>query len=591
MRKLLPLSLIILSVTFLLNGCKKNSVEEQYTETVNPVIPDLTTPVSASVIGFITDENGNALIDASVKAGTVTVITDKYGYFKISNTAFAKSAGFIEVTKPGFFTGYRTFIPREGKEVFINLRLITKTIAGTVDAATGGTVNTLDGAAVSLPSNAVVIASNNTAYSGTVTVSAHWLNPADMQTTQQTMPGDLRGIDQSGYLNALVTYGMLAVELTGDAGEKLQIANGKKASLSFPIPSSLQGTAPNTIPLWYFDETNGLWKEDGLALKNGSNYQGDVSHFTFWNCDAPCPLVNFTVQLLNSELKPLSNVGVTIEISGLPNSARGNYTDTNGIVTGMIPANSNLVINVISVCNTTVYSKNITTTHSDVNLGSINIDMQQNSASIKGTVKKCNGLAVTNGYVIVMSGSNNKVVEIQNGTFNSTVVICSNVVSHVVAVDRETSQQSSVTDVTLTAGSNDLGSISACAVPTSESITYVLDGVSKTLSLPQYMFGATHDFTGDGTTFINALDLLNGSTEAFFFVFSGQAVTGTLFITGVLRINGQQYSYVAGPPDIIITNYGLIGEYISGSFNVEVLNSTDGSAHIVTCTFNVKRDS
>jgi hypothetical protein len=35
--------------------------------------------------------------------------------------------------------------------------------------------------------------------------------------------------------------------------------------------------------LWSFDEAKGLWKEEGQAIKTGSNYVGDVSHFSFWN--------------------------------------------------------------------------------------------------------------------------------------------------------------------------------------------------------------------------------------------------------------------------------------------------------------------
>ncbi len=55
---------------------------------------------------------------------------------------------------------------------------------------------------------------------------------------------------------------MAAVELTGTSGELLQIATGKKATLTLSIPSSLAASAPATIPLWFFDEAKGLWKEE-----------------------------------------------------------------------------------------------------------------------------------------------------------------------------------------------------------------------------------------------------------------------------------------------------------------------------------------
>ena len=47
------------------------------------------------------------------------------------------------------------------------------------------------------------------------------------------------------------------------------------------------GTAPETIPLWHYDKTTGLWKEEGTATKNGDKYVGTVTHFSDWNCDVP----------------------------------------------------------------------------------------------------------------------------------------------------------------------------------------------------------------------------------------------------------------------------------------------------------------
>ena len=165
-----------------------------------------------------------------VKAGAITANTDEYGYFKLTNASFAKSAAFIQVTKAGYFTGFRTFLPRTGKQTFIRLQLIPKINSGTIDGSTGGTVS-VTGASVTLPAHAVVIAANNTAYTGTVNLGA-LARSGDMATTQLIMPGDLQGIDSDGYLNTLTTFGMMAVELTSDAGELLQIAPGQKVSLT-----------------------------------------------------------------------------------------------------------------------------------------------------------------------------------------------------------------------------------------------------------------------------------------------------------------------------------------------------------------------
>lgn len=587
MKKILFLFRFILCVSFFVSACKKNGIEEESTEIVQPVIPDLSTQIYASVNGFITDENGQAVEAATVKAGAISVTTDAYGFFKISNAAFKKSAGFIQVTKAGYFEGFRTFLPREGKQNFIRLQLITKTIVGTIDAATGGTVNTSDAASVTLPSNAVVVAASNTAYSGQIHVAAYWLDPSNMPLTSLNMPGDLRGIDQAGHMNVLTTFGMLAVELMGDAGELLQVAAGKKASLKFPIPSALQGAAPASIPLWYFDESHGLWKEDGVAVRNGNNYQGDVTHFTYWNCDAPNSMASFKVQFTNMEMKVLSNVAVSVSILGTPNSTRSDFTDENGEVFGYVPANSTLHIEVASACNVPAYSQNITTTNAAVNLGSVKIQVDQYGAEFKGTAVNCSSAPITNGYVIIASALGNHVVEIENGNFVQNGLICPGTDAVVIAFDRETLQRSTTQNVVLQPGLNDLGSISVCMPLLVEEISYVLDGVSKTLGLPQHLFNANWDFLNNATM-INAIDLLNGSALVFGANWNGPDAAGVYTINGTLTLD-QDYIFLSGTP-ITVTNYGLVGEFITASFNANLQDVATGNPHTFSCTINVRRD-
>ncbi|MBL0356083.1 MAG: carboxypeptidase regulatory-like domain-containing protein [Chitinophagaceae bacterium] len=564
-------------------------MEEQFTPIVNPVIPDFTTQVNTSVNGFITDENGNAVEGASVKGGTTTISSDKFGYFKISNEVFAKSAGFVQVSKPGYFTGFRTFLPVEGKETFIRLQLIPKKNAGIIEAAVGGTVLTTDGAKVTLPANGVVVASNNTAYTGAVNISAHWLNPAEEQKTQLTMPGNLTGVDSAGHLNVLVTYGMLAVELTSDAGELLQIASGKKASLSFPIPSSISGTAPASIPLWYFDESKGVWKQEGRAVKNGSNYEGEVNHFSFWNCDVGFPLVNFTVQIVHNGLLPLSNVPVVITDVNMPSRLAIAYTDTSGYVNGLVPANSNLQIKIVAQgCNQNFIVANINTASSDVDLGTVQVNTNQNAAIIQGRVIKCNGNPVTNGFVIVRGQFNNSVIEINNGNFSASTIICPGTNVSVAAIDRETSQQSNMTDILLVTGINNTGEMQACNSSTTELITVNLSiNGNKTYTLPQHLFGGNFYFATDSTS-ISAIDLPINQ-QAIQFSFTGNAAPGVYPLAGNRFFSGGPMFIFSNPTFVTITSYGLVGQFITGSFAGQG-HFDGGPEQSCQVNFNIQRD-
>src|SRR4029078_1969327 len=141
------------------------------------------------------------------------------------------------------------------------------------------------------------------------------------------------------------SFGMLAVELEGNSGEQLQIATGKTAKLRFTIPSSLRSTAPATISLWSVDETTGLWKQEGSATKGTDYYEGDVSHFSFWNCDVSGQTVYLEMTITTSN-EPLSHVLVKLT---RPNGASSyGYTDSSGHVGGLVPKNETLTLEVMN---------------------------------------------------------------------------------------------------------------------------------------------------------------------------------------------------------------------------------------------------
>ena len=65
-------------------SCQKD-IDDTIVNPPTDEIPDLSSKVSSSVSGFVTDENNAAVLGASVKVGTATATTDKYGYFEIKN--------------------------------------------------------------------------------------------------------------------------------------------------------------------------------------------------------------------------------------------------------------------------------------------------------------------------------------------------------------------------------------------------------------------------------------------------------------------------------------------------------------------------
>jgi hypothetical protein len=595
LKKTITATLLFLTMILFLGSCQKSpSLSEN--PTVIAVLPDLTTKVTSSVSGFVTDENETAVQNANVLIGTSTTTTDKYGYFEANNIQMIQNAAVVTVTKTGYFKGIKTYIATANKAAFFRIKLMPKTNAGTVNGTTGGVVTMTNGLGISFPASAVVNAATNAAYTGTVNVAAFYINPtaADID---RIMPGDLRGINTTGNLQILTSYGMAAVELTGASGELLQIATGKKATLSTPIPTALAATAPNTIPLWSFDEAKGLWKEEGTATKIGNKYVGDVSHFSFWNCDVPNNYVQFNCTVVNTTGQPLQNVRVKISsVNNLGNN-RVAYTDAAGYVSGAVPSNQQLLLEVLgtSNCTNVILSQNFTTTTVNVNYGNIVINSATNIANIIGTVTNCSGAPVTNGYVIMQNGTyNSRYALSATGTYAVPQLLCgTNAINFTIfAEDASTSQQGNPVVYPIITGNNNIPAIQACGLSTAKYIYTTINGVASNFIVPTDIVAQSPDSLNTGINFYSQRIPYNqNSFLNIAFNNTGIAVGST---QNLQRFNSPAIPFnstFTSPIAVNITEYGAIGQYIAGNFSGSFTGSSPSNTpYNVTCNFRIKRD-
>lgn len=331
-RFFLPTLVSIFMISVYISGCQRDVQSPDGWNNNNNSNGDNVTVVGG-IRGIVIDENNQPVAGASVTSGTSTTTTDMYGGFSFSNINISKNNGYVKVNKPGYFLGARTFIATAGRIHNIRIRLLPKTNTGTFTAATGGTVSLSSGGKLVIPAAAVTDASGN-AYTGTVNVAMAWIDPTAPNLPDILM-GDLRGLTTGGEERGLETFGMLGVELTGTGNQPLKIATGKTAELTFPIPASIAANAPATIDLWHFDEATGRWKQEGMATKTGSNYVANVSHFSFWNCDAPFPLINLCMTIVSAaNNQPLNNIQVKIKRAN--GSAGYGRTDSVGRLCGKV---------------------------------------------------------------------------------------------------------------------------------------------------------------------------------------------------------------------------------------------------------------
>ena len=560
--------------------------------TVGPA--DLTTRVTASTVsGFVTDENENPVSSASVVIGTITTSTDQYGYFEVKNVSVVQNAATVTVSMQNYFKATKTFTAEQGKGKFLRIKLIPKTQAGTINASTGGAVTLSNGLIISIPANAVVNAATNGSYSGIVNVYARLISATDPDI-DRIMPGNLMGLTSGNTLQLLTTFGMAAVELNGSAGELLQIAAGKKATLTIPIPTALQSSATSVITLWYFNESNGLWMEEGTAVRTGNTYVGEVSHFSFWNGSNPGTYVQFNCTLLNQNSQPIAWLRVKITVVTVLWNQRWGYTDFTGYVGGLVPANAQLKLEVFesALCSgPPLYSQVFTTNNANLSLGNIMINAPASIPNVNGTVTNCTGGPVDSGVVIFKSGYYYYYYPVKNGAYNFNVPICSTPATASLSIhDLVNNQASLPSSYILNAGNNTIPNIQVCGTMAPEFIYYTINGTPHYYQTPLLVFQHTQ-----ATISSIICDLLIGHDPPYIIPACRIAIPhpATLPIASTTLVEftlfGGGQTSIPNPITVQITEYGNVGQYIAGNFTGIVRTVPANTLTNVTCSFRIKR--
>ena len=551
-------------------------------------------PITAAIQGNVFDETGTPAANVTVQVGSKTAITNTKGYFRINDAALDKKAALVTAAKAGYFKAYRTFSATSGANN-VEIKLVKKDLAGTINAAAGGEVSLSNGSKVALPVNGVVNAATNAAYTGTVNVYAAYIDPSAADINQ-TVPGSFMANDKDGKRVTLTSYGMIAVELESAAGEKLQVKSGATATLTTAIPSSTQAAAPSTIALWSVDEVTGIWKEEGSATRNGNVYVGNVSHFSFWNCDVSANALMLSMTLKNTDGAPLVRAHVKLKRANANWSVHG-WTDSLGQVSGYIPYNEALVMEVLDQCNVSFYSQNIGPYTQNTNLGVITLSSTGTSVvTVKGKVLNCSNNPVTNGYALVSLGNYTHYASVNaTGDFQTTFTRCATSPANfsIVGVDAATQQQSTTaTSVALATPITNAGNITACGASTQQFINYTLDGTAYNLvSPPDSLTGFT---TSQGSvnqnySYINGLRPNLASQVKINFFFASPSQTAGTYPLGDLAVNGMDSIMVANSSSVTITNFpASAGGFYEGSLSAQ-FTDMNGAPHNISATFRVRR--
>jgi photosystem II stability/assembly factor-like uncharacterized protein len=292
---------------------------------------DVESPLAgeSTIIGVVYDMEGNPMPGVNVSSGASSGVTNAKGRFQLDGAPEGEHTA-VDFELGGYMSTQKIINSTKDTErlIFATMKPLGKVTV--IDAADGGAAEH-DGMIAEFEPNSFVTESGEP-YTGDVDVSITFV-PTSTDEFINIFPGDFEGIREDGTISAVESYGFADITITGD-GEELKLANGKTATLNYPINTSQQAEAPQSIPLWYYDFDQAAWIEEGAATRTGNMYEGEVSHFTPWNVDIPIPLSTYNGRVVDGDGNPIPNALVEVTIEGRNTWGGTTYADINGNFSG-----------------------------------------------------------------------------------------------------------------------------------------------------------------------------------------------------------------------------------------------------------------
>lgn len=243
---------------------------------------------------IVKGQDGALLKNATVNIGDTTGKTDQNGLVTLNVLATKEKEVVVSISEKGFVD---QVVVAKSNTKFSTVQVMLQPVKEVISIENIDRAQTINGetlgAKIILQANALVKPNGQLA-EGNVTLN---LTPWDIQSGElRAMPGNGQAIDSRNRRIELISAGMMSIDFYNSQGERLQLAQNTTAEIQMNLTqTSINNQAlsvGDTIPLWHFDETRGLWVQEGVGTviasdtsSTGMALSATVKHFSTWNWD------------------------------------------------------------------------------------------------------------------------------------------------------------------------------------------------------------------------------------------------------------------------------------------------------------------
>lgn len=300
--------------------------------------------------GIVRDASGTPIEGVSIVSGSSAATTNTDGFFEfdqIQVVSVLNDRSVVRFSKAGYFDVVRSMdadddaadgaswevvMCKKENNDFTSIKTYSSSSDQTLQA---GEMK------IDMPQDGYKVDGTGASYTGKVKSEMVYLDPNNERFSEMMPGGDLAAVRSDNSSAKLVSYGMTDLNMYAENGDKLQLKEGSKAKLTFPIPAGMGENPPASIPLWSFNEKTGLWEEEGSAALQGNVYVGEVAHFSWVNLD--CPERQGTVYGYVKDDTGKILPGIRLNIGQLLTST---VTKSDGYYSHEVPANTDFSISV-----------------------------------------------------------------------------------------------------------------------------------------------------------------------------------------------------------------------------------------------------